>query len=332
MPPWSLAWSPQGQLATSGSDRQVRLWQPGTESPVAIYQIPAFCLGWHPDGNSFAVVPERRQSEAQQWGRDGRPHCKLLETRGTMIRCLNWSPDGKSLGVGCLHGGIVVLRQDGERTMEPFRTSKQEASVSWSPAGQLLSGSPLALWSGDGTKTTRIAGGEQTCAASWSPDGHRITARDAKGQVLVLTPEGSIVQTIPAASKGVLSPSGRLALLSADSKEYQVWNNSENQQPGKQPATEPVTGRAWTRGLKIPSGPRGSGTNGLAWDTSGKRLAMTGLGFLSLWEPDGNQGLRCLIATGPERVDAPVWSPDGALAGGSQPEPNPAPPGGWHPT
>jgi WD40 repeat protein len=293
---WTLAWSPQGhELATSGRDRRLRLWRPEDARPVAVLDIPAFHLSWHPDGQRFAAAAGLHQTQVSLWGRDGQRQRTLLESRDGPVHCLSWAPDGKSLGVGCVGGGIVVWRSDGPASLPPFAPLRGDASVSWSHDGRLAAACPLAIWSADGAASTRVPGGETAGHASWSPDGRSLAAFDGSARrVLLLAAEGSVAgRRLPAAGLGVLAPDGRVALQSPDLKEFQVHRPDG------------------TLAARCPSGPRGEWTSGLAWSSDGKRLAITALGELLLWEPDGGAGLRLIAEEGIQGFGAPAWSPDG---------------------
>ncbi len=188
----SLAYSPDGkQLATSGWDGVVKLWDAGSGKEVATLRGPGGCimaLAYSPDGRRLAAAHWQRFSACVWDIASGR---MVLESgRGAWVYGAAYSPDGKRL---------IFVRED--RIVEvwdaltlklaaTFPTTLRNSCVAFHPNGRwfaTLSGADGAatLWDLATGRELRKYRGASGVNLAFSPDGSLLACPTARRAVTV---------------------------------------------------------------------------------------------------------------------------------------------------
>jgi WD40 repeat protein len=185
----TLAFSPDGHLATGSKDRTVRVWDLATGRTAAVlrgHEDTVCQLVFSPDGRRLASA-DRTGNTVRLWHRDGRPLAVLpgpvLPGRALSNASLTFSPDGRVLGC-CGEGGTVCLwdaTTGAPRHVLRHRTGRSE-SIAFSPDGKQLvcasSGGNLTVWD-VATGEVRLAWKAHSAVAAtvdFSPDGKYIAS------------------------------------------------------------------------------------------------------------------------------------------------------------
>jgi Tol biopolymer transport system component len=321
-----------------------RLWLMGVEGSDQ-HQLVDFdvsgSFAWSPDGTSLAFIAPTSAAAPLQYD----DALWVVNADGSGLRELtdveagypSWSPDGSEIAfVGrdvsrSVFGspiGVISATGAGLRWLSPCGTALDgcitTSPPAWSPDGKALvfaRGGSLVLISADGsverTLTTGVANGPVNCryggcdleAASlqWFPRNDEISFVDKAGNVELVRPDGSSVQTIVCHASPLAavawSPSGdRLAFVR--------WLVNVKGPALSELVVEPLHGPA--RILPLPSGLRFSGLAG--WLPSGEGLLLAadrGVHPLELFSMRARGGdPRQLTDNHLDDFD-PVWSPDG---------------------
>ena len=152
-----LAWSPQGdRLASGGTDRLVKLWDPIRGAELARMQgHKDYVMGvaWSPDGKRLASAGADRLVIA--W--DAKTGRKLSTMRGhnDFVDAVAWSPDGTRLASAGLDNSVRVWDpRTGEETFVLRGNAGFFHDVSWHPDGAQLAAasSDGQIWIWDATR------------------------------------------------------------------------------------------------------------------------------------------------------------------------------------
>lgn len=243
----SVAYSPDGkQLATSGVDGTVRIWDLESDSEVANltgHTSAVLSVAFHPNGELVASAGP--DGTVRLWDLKSKQESKVVVEHDSAIQSVVFSPDGTRLATACSDGTVRVW--DAE-TGEPVRTfSGHHAGVlcvAFSPDGsRLASGGndyTARLWSLDGSSATATLAANPPRAiwsVAFSPDGAYL-ATAGKGPsptTLWNVRTGTPIMTYPTfegiISSVAFSPDGlRLATCSLDEHTVRIWNVKTGQQ------------------------------------------------------------------------------------------------------
>ena len=319
-------------IASSGTDKTVRLWKlGGSDRGARILSSGSNVRGlsWSPDGERFVTVERGagRTGVLRTWNsRTGEVREEASRGAGRRVA---WSPDGTRLATGGADPFTVVICD--ARSLEPTATLTRPAPagdpdaavmppvgrLAWSPDGsRLASGSfyGATIWdieTGDVVRTVHPPhNGRWARALSWSPDGRRVAVgfRGPPHEVRVYDTETFVTvwhrrrpwvgfSYVEAAA---WSPDGKLLATGDPDRSIRIWNAASGSQV------------AVLRGHL-------SDVESLSWSPDSTRLASaSGDGTVRLWDPNLEADVLVLDAD-VRGANAVAWNPDGVrlAAGGA---------------
>ncbi len=309
---YAALWSPNGeQLATTGADPDVKIWDAATGRELSA--IPAqreSALSWQPDGRLAVHYPD---GKIKVWDVATKQVVQTIETHTPSTSGVFWNRDRQRVALAC--GDLSIQIRDLAAVEEAvvFRTEPSEVlRIAWTRDGQLLAaaGKGVRIWEADsGRKIHRLPVPDASVfSLAWSPDGQRLCTASTKRMDATLkvwdtvaakelhTWNGHMVPALAVA----WSPDGqRLASGSADST-VKLWD-----------------AQSWKEIRKL------EGHTGyvcaVAWRPDSQSLASGSAdGKVIIWDVATGQKSTVLSHAGPVRQVA--WDPDGRhlAAGGAE--------------
>ena len=308
-----LAFSPQGDLLASGSDRSISLWDVETGSlhtRLEGHSGVVVSLAFSPDGQILASGSADRSIRLWQLAGGAKPI--LLGGHAGEVSDLAFSPDGRLLASADPVAVRLWDMQDG-RLLHLLPVQEWGAvSLAFSPDGGILfsshAGNALHLWT---THTGEPLGVLMEQVSSWA-----IHPAARTGQCLLATgstygqvrlwqaPPGALLQTLDGRIDGAhlaISPDGQI-LAASDRQRIRLWELAGalgSPLPTLENHTQRITSLAFSPdGRLLASG--GEDQRLCLWQVPGGRLAHTQEGFSGglhrlVFSPNGVQ-LACADA------------------------------------
>ncbi len=193
-PAWSLAYRPDGkQLATTGFDQSVRLWDPATGQALAVLKpkvaFPSLdrspFVAYNSDGSRIAFYAHGRAGESgtsQLWDAVAGKEIAVLGKTQEGYRPLAFSPDGKRLVASSKEYAHLCDAVTGRRLAVLGPHAKPVAQLAYSPDGKRIASATvdgaysIHLWDGENGKEVAVLRGHKTYIiwVSFSPGGSRL--------------------------------------------------------------------------------------------------------------------------------------------------------------
>jgi WD40 repeat protein len=194
---WSIAFSPEGRLASGSADSTVRLWDLETGGAPAVLSGHAgtiVALAFSPDGRTLASGS--RGDSVRLWD------ATTLTERHAFIggyidSSLAFSPDSKVLAAGGVDDTVRMWEVDSGRPMPSLHVGRNSVrGVAFSPNGSILAlghlvsfGIALQVWERDaGRVRFAFEGPRDVTSVAFSPDGLTLASADLAGQVKLWDP------------------------------------------------------------------------------------------------------------------------------------------------
>ena len=178
------------QLATVGSDGNVRLWGLQNSRLLRVWEADnsfAYDVDFSPTEERLITAGD--DSTAKIWSLDGKKIAVLAEHQGPVYSAV-YSPTGTLIATASQDGSIRLWGKDGRFIREMTGHDGEVYSVRFSPDGEILASagedSTIKLWQLDGTPITTLVG--HTASVSdidFSKDGQQLVSTSDDGQVLV---------------------------------------------------------------------------------------------------------------------------------------------------
>ena len=295
----SVVFSPDGkQLATSGADSTVRLWNLSGKQLAELKapQGSVWSVVFSPDGKQLAT--SGGDSTVRLWNLSGKQLAELKGHQGG-VNSVVFSPDGKQLATSGDDGTARLWNLSGKQLAELKAPQGGVNSVVFSPDGKQLATSggdgTARLWNLSGRQLAELKGHQESVnSVVFSPDGKQLATSGDDGTARLWNLSGKQLAELKghqgSVNSVVFSPDGKQLATSGDDGTARLWNLS-----GKQLAD-----------LKAPQG----GVWSVVFSPDGKQLATRGEdGIVRLWDSSGKQLADLKAPQG--SVWSVVFSPDG---------------------
>jgi WD40 repeat protein len=217
----TIAYSPDSEILASGSDKErIHLWRVTTGELMRVLDVPAYDLGFSPDGKTLASVD---RDGVKVWRVADGTLLKTLSERSAGVRAVAFSPDGATLATGGTGDQAVQLWQVADWTLAQTLEGLGKSSVdlAFSPDGMTLAsrsfsgavslvnlfnqGVSYILEDYAGEIRTVALSPDSTILASGSADGQVRLQRVADGKTLrVLSPQPGSVEGVTFSPDGTM--------------------------------------------------------------------------------------------------------------------------------
>ncbi len=235
---FSIAFSPDGTLATTGNDGTVRLWDIAKkENTTTLEMFTATAIAFSPDGKIVASGA-KGDHRVRLWDVSTGEIISVIEGSNS-VRSMAFSPDGKILATASGDGKVRlwdVATQTHIATLEGH--TDWVNSVAFSPDGTLASGSndnTVKLWGASTGETIAILEGHMYSVNSvaFSPDGRMLASGSmdntvrlwdvATGETIAILgsgyyEQGGIVNSV------AFSPDGRMLASGSMDNTVRLWD------------------------------------------------------------------------------------------------------------
>jgi WD40 repeat protein/beta-lactamase regulating signal transducer with metallopeptidase domain len=198
----SVAWSPDGKLALSGSyDTTVRLWDVATGKEIRRFQghdAKVQSVAFSPDGryglsggyDSNVILWELASGkELRRFHPQWPPELPGVNDFRNRIKSVAFSPDGHRIAAGGENGRIGIWETQTGKEPVNLQLGTGVQSVAFSPDGKLLAAGcfdgSVRLWDAASFKEIRRLGGHSgwVLHVAFSPDGRRLASSGEDGTV-----------------------------------------------------------------------------------------------------------------------------------------------------
>jgi WD40 repeat protein len=280
-PFYSVAWSPDGSRALSGSqDKTVRVWDVERGSSLATlrgHTHSVWSVAWSPD--SSRAISGSWDRTIRIWDVKSRDCLATLEGHAAEILSVACSPDGTRVLSGSKDTTLRIWDLQSGRCLGMLEGHTAEVdSVAWSPDGsRLVSGSAdktLRVWDAQNGRCLATLQGHTNSVfgVAWSPDSSRVLSGSAGGDLRVWDAQSARCLAILAGHTDQVlsvawSPDGSRALSGSSDHTLRVWDVESGECLGDLDSESPsrVHGVAWSPDSKRALSAWGSG-NLLVWD------------------------------------------------------------------
>jgi WD40 repeat protein len=228
--------SPDGKwIATSGTDRTVRLWQrDGTLVRTLLHDVAVWNVVFSPDSQRIAA--SELNGVVRLWRVDGTPLVKLKGHTATVWGTA-FSPDGKTIASASADRTIKLWRSDGTliKTLEGHQAAAWR--LDFSPNGKILvscsQDGTIKLWRSDGKLIRTLQDSEAAVwSVAFSPDGQTLVSGGADKRVKLWSREGKLLKTLEGHTAEVLqvafSHDGQMLASASADKTVKLWRRDGN--------------------------------------------------------------------------------------------------------
>jgi WD40 repeat protein len=287
-PVQSVAFSPDGRLASGGADGTVRLWDAadGRELQALKEKAPTVrSVAWSPDGHLLASAT-REGGAVRLWDAVAGREVRTLRGHRFAAWGVAFSPDGRRLASAGSDGSDDMVRLwdvASGREVRALKGHKNHVrSVAWSPDGRRLASAgddgTVRLWDAAGGEPLLILSVQKgwVFAVAWSPDGRRLASAGMDGTLRLWDAAGGRELHSLKGHQGTVfgvafSPDGRRLASAGWDGTLRLWDAAGGR--------ELLTLRGHTLSV-----------NGVAFSPDGRRLASAGQdGTVRLWDAAASQ-------------------------------------------
>ncbi len=309
-----VAWSPDAtRLASAGSDRGVRIWDPATAEPLRHltgHTASVQSVAWSPD--AARVASAGRDGGVWIWDPEAGDPVQHVAGHAGWVNSVAWSPDATRLASAGNDGAVRIWDpESGTRLRDLAGHDGGASSVAWSSDGTRLGSAgndgAVRIWDPEtGTQLRQLAGhfgGVRSLA--WSPDAVLLASADADGGLRIwYTQTGDYLLHVSGQAGGVhalaWSPDGAWLASAGSDGAVRIWDA----------ATGDYRRQLARHAVSVLS---------VGWSPDATRLASASDdGAIHIWDPATGEHLHQLPGH-TVSVQSVAWSPDVArLASASE--------------
>jgi len=236
----AVAFSPEGQVATTGGDRMVRVWDPVTLKTVWASSLApdsiAYWIVYSPDGRRIYAASNKETLTVLD-AATGK-HLSSIKGLEDVVDGLAISPDGHLLAL-CEKVRLSVWQADGSRELWNV-PAKPDRCAAFSPDGKWIAtgdqDGKVSLWevasAGQVHRTLRGHAGSVS-GVSFSPDGSRLVSCSKDGLVKLWDWRAGVeLLTLPVPGGGILwhavfSPDGKTIAAAGGDGIVTLWKTKQ---------------------------------------------------------------------------------------------------------
>lgn len=340
-----LAWSPDGsQLATSGPDNSLHIWNTADWTETAVIPGNATVLAWRPTGSQ--LLWGAANGNVSLWDVASGALTATWSDHRSAITALAWSPDGEQFASASQDSNFHIRNLTAANPLRsPFRQNGVW-SLAWSPDGRLIATAGAdgvvrleEAVNGQSPRSLNCSGGQSrtlvwlndAALATGSDDGRvRVCPLAARAPTQTMGNHGGIqhILWLPGSSQilsvGVRDESLQLWRLSDGERSHALYayagytlaNVVQWSPDGSRLAIGSREGiiLIWqmaSQQIEAVLGGHETEIISLAWSPDGRYLASSGRPDNSVRISDAQTGLLLQTATGhTDRITAVAWAPD----------------------
>ena len=213
----SLAFSPDGQILASGSNKLVELWRVADGTLLNTLEADrngVYTVAFSPDGQ--IIASGSNDGTVKLWKAADGTLLNTLKVSSDQVHSVAFSPDGQTLASGSYGSDNIKLWRVADGTLLKTIVGNPWAvhSVAFSPDGQTLASGTeidIKLWRvADGMLLDTFTDKEYSAkvlSVAFSPDGKIIASGSGTGVKLWRVADGALLDTLSAERSTELSPS-----------------------------------------------------------------------------------------------------------------------------
>lgn len=335
----SVAWSPNGQLASASSDKTITLWDPESSQNSQIlygHTDAVEIVAWSPDGR---LASGSQDGTVIIWNLESGLPAQTLQGHSKDVTSVAWSAEGWLVS-GSKDNTIILWDLISGQPAETLHGHTGDVtSMVWSTDDLLASASQdntVIIWDLESGEPAQILQGHTggVLSLAWVPDGRLVSASWDDTIIVWDLESGKHVQALQGSTKWVAglawSPNGLLA--STDGNNVVIWDLESNQPTHTLQGHGDVVGNlAWSRDGLLASASldesviiwdlkRGQpaqtlqghteGVVSVAW--VGNRLVTSDGNSVIVWDLENSQPANTL--QWPIHWESMAWSSDGSVA------------------
>jgi WD40 repeat protein len=235
----NVCWSPDGsQIASSGQDRTVRVWNPFTGQQLRKIAMPSSVpytlVAWSPRGPLIATNWQGKNIRI--WNVATGETGPILDL-GVWVHSFVWSPDGMRLAAVGQSGKTRIWQAESGKLLSTLPSRPHDKfDVAWSPDGNFLANTTygarkIQVWNVNSGKLVQVLKGHQAGvnALEWCPNGKMLASGGRDETVIVWDTESwERIHTFRghAAWVGSLdwTPDGKTLITGDANGELRFWN------------------------------------------------------------------------------------------------------------
>ena len=225
----SIAFAPDGSMATSSTDRTVRIWRDPLGSLGLVLAGHADSVSTVTFAPSGLVLTGSDDGDARVWDAGGEPRLTRLDKHEAGATSLDVNRSGTLAVSGGGDGVARIWRLGKPAVVLPHGGKVVEAALDRSGGRVLTWGDEgtAKLWRADGTRLAEFANGAPINAAALSPDGRLVLTADDNGFVRLWRASGARVAAMQEGGKLVAATfggDGALAATAGADGVARIWN------------------------------------------------------------------------------------------------------------